>query len=89
MGDNDVLMHFTSSYARIKKVGDDFFTLTIRDRFRQIDEEIDGPKLLAMLARESVVNEKGEPISPTDILSRFDLESVSHEITVSLIERVA
>jgi hypothetical protein len=82
-------MHFNSSYARIKKVGDDSYTITVRDGFRQIDEDVDGPKLMGMLTRESLVNEKGEPVSATDILNRFDRESVGHEMTVSLVERVA
>ena len=82
-------MNYQSSYARIEKVRDDLYHFVVQDRFRQIDELIDDPKLLAMLAKESPLAENGEPISAAEIVSRLDNAKVGDVMTISLVERVA
>jgi hypothetical protein len=75
--------------ARVTKTGDDQYRLIIRDGFRQIDEDIDGPKLLAMLGRETLVNTRGEVLPAGEVLFHFDNQKVGEEITIGLVERAA
>jgi hypothetical protein len=82
-------MQSHSSYARIEKVRADLYHFVVEDRFRHIDELIDDPKLLAMLSRESLVNENGEPISAVEIVNQLDYAAIGYVVTVSLVQRVA
>ena len=47
-------MHFNSSSLRIVKIAADSYHFILQGRFRQIDEIIDAPKLIAMLRKESL-----------------------------------
>jgi hypothetical protein len=43
----------------------------LQGRFRQIDEDIDGPKRIAMLRKESL-DLKGNPVSAETVLEKAD-----------------
>jgi hypothetical protein len=64
-------MHHIASTLTIAKMGEDSYHFVLRSKFRQIDELIDGPKLTAMLERESLVDLSGRPVSAQSILSRL------------------
>ena len=50
------MTELTDHTAKITKNAGDRYHFVIRDGFREIDEDIDGPKLLAMLGRETLIN---------------------------------
>ncbi|HZZ14491.1 MAG TPA: hypothetical protein VFE08_00865 [Candidatus Sulfotelmatobacter sp.] len=79
----------TDHSARITKTDGDRYHLVLRDGFRQIDEEIDGPKLMAMLGRETLVNTRGEIVAVGDVLFRMDNEPAGYEIVIGVRERAA
>lgn len=82
-------MHYISSTAHITKEAADRFHFVLEDRFRQIDELVDDVKLLALLARESLTDANGEPVSAEAVVDRADALNVGQEITVSAVQRVA
>ena len=79
----------TDHSAKITKTEGDRFHVIIQDGFRQIDEEIDGPKLLAMLGRETLINSKGESVGAEDVLYRLDSEPAGYVIVIGVKERAA
>jgi hypothetical protein len=72
-------MDNTFSSAHIKKIDEDRYHFTLQDRFRLIDEEIDGPKLMAMLGREQLIG-----TTVDDVLARLDPAEIGFEIAVNL-----
>jgi len=68
--------------ARIKKIDDeDHYRIVIEDKFTRIDEEVDSPKLMAMLSKSYLVG-----TTVDDVLNRLDEAKVGYEMTVSLQE---
>jgi hypothetical protein len=61
---------------RIVKTDDGRYHITVNDDFKVIHEDIDGPKLLAMLERETLLNTKGEVIDIREVLFHFDNQPV-------------
>jgi hypothetical protein len=69
--------------ARIKKIDDgDHYHLVIHGEFTHIDEEVDGPKLLAILSKEKLIG-----MTLADVLSLLDVANPGYEMAVSLQER--
>jgi hypothetical protein len=60
----------------------------LQGRFRQIDEDIDGPKRIAMLGKESL-DLKGNPVSAETVLKMADALPINQWIDISVVERVA
>jgi len=68
--------------ARIKKIdAEDHYRIVIEDKFTRIDEEVDSPKLMAMLSKKYLVG-----TTVDDVLNRLDEAKVGYEMTVSLQE---
>ncbi len=68
--------------ARIKKIDDeDHYRIVIDDKFTRIDEEVDSPKLMAMLSKKYLVG-----TTVDDVLNRLDKAKAGYEMTVSLQE---
>jgi hypothetical protein len=81
-------MHFILSSLRIVKIGADSYHFTLQGKFRQIDETIDGPKLIAMLGIESL-DLNGNPVSAETVLEMLDALQINQWIDPSAVERVA
>jgi hypothetical protein len=82
-------MKYESSYARIEKVRENLYRFVVQDRFRQINELADDPKLLTILAKESLLAENGEPISTEEIMSRLINAKVGDVMSISLVKKLA
>ena len=63
--------------------------VVVRDGLRQIEEDVDGPKLMAMLSRETLIDAQGEVIAVEDVLYQLDNEGDGYEVMFGLRERVA
>ena len=71
--------------VKIIKTGPDHYRYLLRDGFRQIEEEnIDGPKLLAMLGNEMLINSKNEALDPNEVLFHFDNHPVGYEVVIGV-----
>jgi hypothetical protein len=81
-------MHYISSTAHITKQDADRFHFVLKDRFRQIDELVDDVKLLGLLARESLTDADGDPVSAEAVVHRAEALNIGQEITVSVVQRV-
>jgi hypothetical protein len=81
-------MHFISSSLRIVKIAADSYRFMLQGKFRQIDEFIDGPKLIAMLKNESL-DLNGNPVSAETVLAMLEPLSLNQWINLSAVERVA
>jgi hypothetical protein len=81
-------MNFRSSSLRIVKIAADSYHFILQGRFRQIDEIIDGPKLIAMLKKESL-DLKGSAMSAEMVLEMVDALPINQWIDLSVVERVA
>jgi len=69
--------------ARIKKTDDgDYYHLVIHGEFTHINEEVDGPKLLAILSKEKLIG-----MTLADVLSLLDVANPGYEMAVGLQER--
>ena len=62
--------------ALITKADADHYHLIVRDGSRTIEEDIDAPKLLAMLGNDVLVNRKGEVVNPHAVLFYFDTQPI-------------
>ena len=71
--------------VRIRKIDDIHFHFILHDDGRQIDEQVTGAQLQAMLKRETLINTRGETIAAGDILYVFDNEKPGHELTFTLV----
>ncbi|HEY3971847.1 MAG TPA: hypothetical protein VGM18_02520 [Candidatus Sulfotelmatobacter sp.] len=80
---------YLSSDVRIAKTGEDLYHVVVDSKFQQIDEYIDGPKLLGMYEGRALVDKQGNPISAQAILGQFDSSEVGQEIVVAQVERAA
>ena len=69
--------------VRIQRVSGAHFHVLVRDGVRLIDENVDAPKLMAMLKRLDMVNTRGEAVAAEDVLYRLDSDSLdSNAITL-------
>ena len=62
--------------AQITKTNVDRYHLIVRDGVTTIEEDIDGPKLLAMIGNDVLVNGKGEVVTSQAVLLYFDKQPV-------------
>jgi hypothetical protein len=82
-------MHHIHSSLRILKIAADSYHFMLRTKFRQIDELIDGPKLIAMLGKESLVDSNGQSVSAAKVLEAVDALPIGQGLDLSVVERVA
>ncbi len=71
--------------VRITKIDDIHFHYILHDDARQIDEQVTGAQLQAMLGRETLINTRGETVEIGDILYVLDNEKSGHELTFTLV----
>src|SRR5271169_1692222 len=65
-------MHFMVSSLKIVKIAADSYHFMLQGQSRQIDEIIDGPKLIAMLGRESLQDLNGQPLTVANVMESVD-----------------
>ena len=61
--------------AQITKTADRYH-LVVRNGVTTTEEDIDGPKLLAMIGKDVLVNRKGEVVNSQAVLLYFDKQPV-------------
>jgi hypothetical protein len=82
------MARFYRSSLRIEKITADSYHYILKGEFRQIDELVDGPKLLAMLGRESVVDSNGQPLAAAKVFELVDALPIGQGIDLEVVERV-
>jgi hypothetical protein len=71
-------------FVKITRTRDGAYHLVIQDGDRRIEEEIDGPKLVAKLGRVILLNTKGKAVAPEDLRHRLDSEKAGFEIVIGI-----
>jgi len=71
-------------FVKITRVKDGKYHFVIQDGDRRIEEELDGPKLLARLGRVTLLNTRGKAVAPEDLRYRLDSEKVGFEIVIGV-----
>ena len=80
---------YSEHVVRVKNLAGYQYRVVVRDGFRLIQEEVDGPKLMAMLSRETLIDAQGDVIAVEDVLYRLDNAGEGYEVMFGLRERVA
>jgi hypothetical protein len=80
-------MHFISSSLRVVKLAENSSHFMLQGKFRQIDEVVDDPKLLAMLGNESL-DLNGNAVSAETVLAMLEPLPINQWIDLSVVERV-
>ena len=66
------------SRMRIKKTGEDHYHVLVKDEFADIDEDVDGSQLMAMLGKERLVG-----TTAAELLSDLDAhDEIGYELLV-------
>jgi len=71
-------------FVKITRTQDGAYHLVIQDGDRRVEEEIDGPKLLARLGRVTLLNTRGKAVAPEDLRDRLDSEKAGFEIVIGV-----
>jgi hypothetical protein len=83
-------MYFKVGTLTVVKIEADSYRFVLQSKLRQIDEIIDGPKLFAMLDRESGLEANdGTPVSVLDVMESIDALPINGAIDFRVVERVA
>lgn len=75
----------TERAARIRKIGVDKYHLTLQDGSKQLDEEMDGPMLIAMLGPETLLNAGDEVVGIEEILANFHNQPIGEVVSFALV----
>lgn len=75
----------TERAARIRKIGDDKYHLTLQDGSRRLDEEMDGPMLMEMLGPETLLNASDEVVGIQQVLANFDNQPIGEVVSLALV----
>jgi hypothetical protein len=82
-------MHFKVGSLTIVKIEADSYHFVLQSELRQIDEIIDGPKLFALLDRESGLEaDDGTPVSALDVMESIDALPINGALDFRVVERV-
>ena len=81
-----MITHLVSPLV-IEKTAEDSYRFMLKGTYRQIDETVNGPQLLAMLSRE-LIEFNGVPLLPEMVFDKLDKLPIGKGIELSVIERV-
>lgn len=81
------MTNFADHFAEITRLDNQRYRLVIRDGFRHIDETVNGVQLLGMLAKETLVNTRGEVIDAQEMLYHLDTQPAGDKVVIGVKKR--
>jgi hypothetical protein len=73
--------------ATITKLGEHSYRFVLASPMRRIDEEVNDVQLLALLARETLMDRNGEVIPAEYVMARLDALGVGEQLEVIVVAR--